>query len=136
MIAVLLGLLTAPAAVLAPPAPPPMIVIDERDTMVREVPPHHGTGMSTAYRMSDRAPRRTMEFRKRALDVGASIGLHVLGHDEVYYVVSGSGTVTSDGISQVIGPGMAAYLYAGANVGIVQAGTSALVLIIAYPVVR
>lgn len=113
----------------------PMVVVDERDTMVREVPPHDGTGMSTAYRMSDRAPGRTMEFRKRSLDKGAAIGLHVLGHDEVYYVVSGAGSVTSDGVTKPLAPGMAAYLYRGADVGIVQSGAEPLVLIIAYPVV-
>jgi mannose-6-phosphate isomerase-like protein (cupin superfamily) len=113
----------------------PMVVVDERDTMVRQPPPHNGKGMSTVYRMSDRAPHRTMEFRKRALDVGASIGLHVLGHDEVYYVVSGVGAVTSDGTTKVLTAGQVAYLYTGADVGIVQQGSEPLVLIISYPVV-
>ncbi|WP_184202512.1 cupin domain-containing protein [Polymorphobacter multimanifer] len=113
-----------------------MVIVDERETMVREAPPHGGAGMSTAWRISDSAPGRTMEFRKRALDNGASIGLHVLGHDEVYYVVSGQGDVTSDGSTSRIGPGMAAYLYAGADVGIAQKGGEPLVLIIAYPVVK
>lgn len=126
MIALLLGL----AAVM------PMVIIDERETIVREAPPHDGKGMSTAYRISDHAPRRAMEFRKRSLDPGASIGLHVLGHDEVYYVVSGRGAVTSDGVTKTISAGMTAYLYEGANVGIVQEGEMPLVLIIAYPVPR
>ncbi len=125
MIAALLAFLAAP-----------MVVVDERETMVREAPPHDGTGMSTAWRISDGAPGRTMEFRKRALDTGASIGLHVLGHDEVYYVVSGEGEVTSDGATSRLRPGMAAYLYTGANVGIVQKGDAPLVLIISYPVAQ
>ena len=112
----------------------PMVVIDERDTVVREATPHGGTGMSTAWRMSDRAPNRTMDFRKRSLDRGASIGLHVLAHDEVYYVVSGAGVVTSDGISKPVRDGVAAYLYTGARVGIVQQGRVPLVLIVAYPI--
>ena len=114
-------------------AAPPMVVVDEAKTLVREPPPHHGTGMSSAWRISDGVPGRTMEFRKRALDPGASIGLHVLGHDEVYYVVSGSGIVASDGVQTPLKPGMAAYLYTGADVGIVQSGSEPLVLIIAYP---
>ncbi|KAB7643631.1 cupin domain-containing protein [Polymorphobacter fuscus] len=114
----------------------PMVVVDERDTLVREAPPHGGQGMSSAWRISDKAPGRSMEFRKRGLDKGASIGLHVLGHDEVYYAVSGTGRVTSDGVERPLAPGMAAYLYTGANVGIVQTGDEPLVLIIAYPVVR
>ena len=112
----------------------PMVIVDERAVRVREVPPHNGKGMSTAYRISDKAPARTMEFRKRSLDKGASIGIHVLSHDEVYYVVSGRGVVTSDTEEKPLTPGMAAYLYTGAAVGIVQRGTEPLVLIISYPV--
>lgn len=117
-------------------AAPPMVVIDEQKTLVREPPPHHGTGMSSAWRMSDGVPGRKMEFRKRALDPGAAIGLHVLGHDEVYYVVSGTGIATSDGMQKPLSPGMAAYLYTGANVGIAQTGAEPLVLIITYPVTK
>ena len=116
-------------------AAPPAVIVKEAEVMRREAPPHAGTGMSTAYRISDAAPNRTMEFRKRVLDRGASIGLHVLGHDEVYYVLDGEGEVTSDGRTTRIGKGTAAYLYRGANVGIVQVGRRPLTLIIAYPVV-
>jgi mannose-6-phosphate isomerase-like protein (cupin superfamily) len=114
----------------------PMVVIDERQTLVREPPPHAGAGMSSAWRMSDAIPNRNMEFRKRALDPGATIGLHVLGHDEVYYVVSGTGIVTSDGVQKPLSPGMAAYLYRGANVGIAQTGAEPLMLIISYPLAK
>ena len=114
-------------------AAPKMVVVDER-TVVRDEPPPHGAiGMSTAYRISDAVPARTMEFRKRILHRDAAIGLHVIAHDEVYYVLSGTGEVTSDGESKPLTPGMAAYLYAGANVGIRQTGATPLALIIAYP---
>jgi mannose-6-phosphate isomerase-like protein (cupin superfamily) len=96
-------------------------------------PPHNGTGMSTAYRISDGVPNRAMEFRKRVLHPGASIGLHPIAHDEVYYVVSGAGVVSSDGKDAVVGPGDAAYLYDGNVVGIRQTGDEDLVLIISYP---
>ena len=123
-------------AVQATPASPPAgvgLVIREADTMVRQVPPHSGTGMSTAYRISDAAPNRAMEFRKRVMHPGASIGLHVIAHDEVYYVVSGQGDVTTDGVTTRMGPGDTAYLYDGGNVGIAQVGDEDLVLIISYP---
>lgn len=113
----------------------PMVVIDEPDTEVREAPPHGAIGMSTAYRISDAAPQpRTMEFRRRVLDVGAAIGEHPIAHDEVYYVTSGRGIVTSDGVEAELGPGMTAYLYNGAVVGIRQLGDEPLSIIIAYPV--
>jgi mannose-6-phosphate isomerase-like protein (cupin superfamily) len=111
----------------------PMIVVNERDVMRDEPAPHGNHGMSTAYRMSDAVPNRTMEFRKRTLHVGSAIGLHVLNHDEVYYVVAGEGEVTSDGVTKPLGAGSAAYLYNGANVGIKQLGEKPLTLIVSYP---
>ena len=129
VVAALASFASAPAL-----AGPPAVIVKEADVMRREPPPHDGKGMSTAYRLSDAAPNRTMEFRKRVLHPGAAIGLHVLGHDEVYYVLSGRGEVASDGVKTVIGPDTAAYLYKGADVGIRQMGEADLVLIIAYPV--
>jgi mannose-6-phosphate isomerase-like protein (cupin superfamily) len=92
--------------------------------------------MSTAFRISDAVPNRTMEFRKRALHVGAAIGEHVIEHDEVYYVLSGEGEVVSDGKTARLKSGFAAYLYSGAKVGIRQLSKAPLVLIIAYPVAK
>ena len=74
-----------------------------------------------------------MEFRKRTLHAGAAIGLHPIDHDEVYYVLSGQGDVTSDGSTQRLEAGMAAYLYKGAMVGIKQVGKEPLTIIISYP---
>jgi mannose-6-phosphate isomerase-like protein (cupin superfamily) len=110
-----------------------MVVVDERDVTRQEAPPHGAIGMSTAYRISDAAPGRAMEFRKRILHPGAAIGPHVIGHDEVYYVLEGEGEVSSDGAAARLGPGMAAYLYEGASVGIRQLGDAPLTIIIAYP---
>jgi len=116
---------------------PPMVVVREADVRVEQnPPPHNGVGASTAFRLSDAAPGRNFEFRKRILHPDASIGLHVLTHDEIYYVVSGRGEVASDGRTEVIGPETAAYLYEGADVGINQIGDEPLVLIIAYPLGR
>lgn len=120
----------------ATPASPPAglgLVIREADVMVRQPPPHNGTGMSTAYRISDAAPNRAMEFRKRVMHPGSSIGLHLIAHDEVYYVISGAADVTTDGVTTRMGAGDTAYLYDGGNVGITQVGDEDLVLIIAYP---
>ena len=116
-------------------AAPPMVVVNERDVAREEAPPHGAIGMSTAYRISDAVPQpKTMEFRKRVLHKGAAIGLHPITHDEVYYVLSGEGEVTSDGVTQKLKAGMAAYLYDGAVVGIKQVGRKPLTLIISYPV--
>ena len=125
-----IALLLAAAATAAPP----MAVVDEKDVVRDEPPPHGAIGMSTAYRISDTVPApRSFEFRKRALHVGAAIGVHPIDHDEIYYVVSGTGIVHSDGTERELGTGMAAWLYKGARVGIRQTGAEPLVLIIAYP---
>lgn len=115
-------------------AAPPMVVVREEDVKREEPPPHGAIGMSTAYRISDAAPApRAMEFRKRILHRGGAIGLHPINHDEVYYVLSGEGDVSSDGVTQRLRPGMAAYLYKDAVVGIRQVGKKPLTLIISYP---
>ena len=124
------------AGATAPAAERPMVVIDERTMIRREPPPHGAIGMSTAYRISDGVDGRTMEFRKRILHRGAAIGAHRIDHDEVYYVLSGAGVVTSGGENRTLTPGMAAYLYNGATVGIRQTGTKPLSLIISYPLAK
>jgi mannose-6-phosphate isomerase-like protein (cupin superfamily) len=98
-----------------------------------EAPPHNGTGRSTAYRYFDDAPDAKVIFRKRALHKGASIGMHVLKHDEVYYVVSGEGEVRVDDRRVDVKPGAAIFMYEGADVGIWQKGDDDLVIIVAYP---
>ncbi|MFC7379617.1 cupin domain-containing protein [Brevundimonas sp. GCM10030266] len=130
-----LALLTAQEQHPQPASPPAgrPLVIHEADVMVRQPPPHRGEGMSTAYRISDSAPNRAMEFRKRVLHPGASIGVHPIAHDEVYYVISGTGELTADGVVTPMTTGDAAYLYDGNVVGIRQTGEVDLILIIAYP---
>ena len=124
----LLALLVAGSTV------PAMVVIDEASTMREEAPPHGAIGLSTAYRISDAIPApRSFEFRKRALHVGAAIGIHPIDHDEIYYVLSGTGVVHSDGEEKGLKAGTAAWLYKGSRVGIRQTGSEPLVLIIAYP---
>ena len=122
-----------PEAALPLPAPP-MVVIREDDVRRDEPPPHGAIGMSTAFRISDAVPApRAMEFRRRVLHVGAAIGAHPIDHDEVYYVLAGRGEVVSDGVTAVLEPGMAAYLWRGAVVGIRQLGEAPLDLIVSYP---
>lgn len=131
-------ILVLAAALLSGPAlaAPPAVIVKEAEVMRKEPPPHGAIGMSTAYRISDAAPGRTMEFRKRILHVGAAIGPHPIDHDEVYYVLSGEGEVVSDGVTATLTPGMAAYLYKGAVVGIRQVGGQDLSLIISYPLAK
>ncbi len=130
----LAALLLAGEKAAAPAPARPMVVVREEDVRREEPPPHGAIGMSTAYRISDAAPPpRAMEFRRRVLHPGAEIGAHPIAHDEVYYVLSGRGEVVSDGVTAVLEPGMAAYLWEGAVVGIRQLGEEPLDLIVSYP---
>lgn len=113
---------------------PAAYIVDEDKVTQSEAPPHGAIGSSLAYRISDAAEDRTMEFRRRTLSPGSAVGVHPIGHDEVYYVLSGTGIVTSDGVDTPVGPGFAAYLYEGAEVGIRQTGEEPLDIIIAYPI--
>ena len=115
-------------------AAPAMVVIEDAATVREDAPPHGAIGMSTAWRISDAVPApRSFEFRKRALHAGAAIGVHRIDHDEIYYVLSGTGIVHSDGEEKALKAGTAAWLYKGAQVGIRQTGGEPLVLIVAYP---
>ncbi|MBB6092529.1 mannose-6-phosphate isomerase-like protein (cupin superfamily) [Povalibacter uvarum] len=106
----------------------------EDSAVTREEPgPHEGTGMTTAYRYFDDVTDAKVIFRKRALHRGASIGMHVLSHDEVYYVVGGRGELQVDDTTIEVGPGSATFMHEGADVGIRQVGDEDLVVIVAYP---
>lgn len=128
----LLFLLLSSAAGAAPAA----VIVAEKDVMHEEAPPHGAIGMSTVYRLADQAPNRTMDFRKRTLHVGAALGVHPIDHDEVYYVLSGEGILTSAGRESPLKTGMAAYLYRGDQVGLRQTGKAPLTIIVSYPLPR
>ncbi len=114
-------------------AKPGYLVKHDSEVMHEEPGPHEGTGETTAYRYFDSLADVKLIFRKRALHPGASIGLHELEHDEVYYVVSGRGELNVDGAKREMPAGTAAFMYERTSVGIRQLGKEDLVIIVAYP---
>jgi quercetin dioxygenase-like cupin family protein len=106
----------------------------EHDSTVKATQPgpHRGGGTSTAYTFFAKAPGFGMAFRKRALHPGAAIGYHEQKEDEVYYVLSGRGELTLDGVKHVVGPGTAMLTRPGSSHGIRTLGDEDLVLLIAY----
>jgi quercetin dioxygenase-like cupin family protein len=111
----------------------PVVIRYDAEVARREAGPHAGGGETTAKRYFDDVEDAGLIFRKRALHPGAAIGLHVLRHDEVYYVLSGSGELTANELKTEVTAGAAIFLREGANVGIRQLGDADLVIIIAYP---
>jgi mannose-6-phosphate isomerase-like protein (cupin superfamily) len=108
-------------------------VIEHDSTVARPEPgPHHGGGQSTAYSFFAHAPKLGLVFRKRALHAGAAIGYHRQDEDEIYYVISGTGVMTLNGVDSIVGPGTAILTRPGSSHGLRQRGSEDLVIIIAY----
>jgi mannose-6-phosphate isomerase-like protein (cupin superfamily) len=99
---------------------------------VREPGPHNGGGVTTAYSFFSGAKEVPLVFRKRALHPGSAIGNHRNDEDEIYYVLSGRGELTLDGVRHIVGPGTAIWTPAGGSHGLRQLGSEDLVIIISY----
>ena len=125
---------TAVAALQRPAATAPGGFVLERDSEVRanEPGPHAGGGQTTAYSFFKKAPGLTLVFRKRALKPGSAIGYHLQNEDEIYYILSGRGSMTIDGKSFDVGPGDAILTRPGSSHGLKQVGNEDLVLMINY----
>jgi mannose-6-phosphate isomerase-like protein (cupin superfamily) len=115
------------------PVKPRFLVKQDAEVMHKEPGPHDGTGETTAYRYFDSLADAKLIFRKRALHPGASIGMHKLDHDEVYYVVSGRAELSVGDTRREMAAGTAAFMYENTSVGIRQLGNEDLVIIVAYP---
>jgi mannose-6-phosphate isomerase-like protein (cupin superfamily) len=108
-------------------------LIEQDSAVARLEPgPHNGGGQTTAYSFFARAPNLGLVFRKRALHHGAAIGYHRQEEDEIYYVLSGTGTLTLNGVRSVVGPGTAILTRTGSSHGLEQVGSEDLVIIVAY----
>ena len=107
----------------------------EHDSLVakNEAGPHNGGGQTTGYSFFTKSKDLPMVFRKRALHPGSSIGHHMQQEDEVYYVLSGQGDLTLDGVRSTVGPGTAILTRTGSSHSIKPVGDKDLVLIITYP---
>lgn len=106
----------------------------EHDSIVAEAEPgpHAGGGPTTAYSFFTRAPNLGLVFRKRTLHQGAAIGYHRQNEDEIYYVLSGTGELTLNGVRSVVGRGTAILTRTGSSHGLRQLGSEDLVIIVTY----
>lgn len=132
IIAILVGSAWAQTPPAPKPAPGGYIVEHDPEVQQTQPGPHAGGGQTTAYSFFEKTPKLDLIFRKRALKPGSGIGYHLQTEDEIYYVLSGHGTMTADGKSFDVGPGTAVLTRTGSSHGLKQTGTEDLVIIINY----
>jgi mannose-6-phosphate isomerase-like protein (cupin superfamily) len=114
------------------PAPGGYVLQRDEDVAANEPGTHNGGGETIGYSFFKTTPHLGLVFRKRALKPGSGIGYHEQTEDEIYYVLSGRGTMTIDGKSFEVGPGTAVLTRPGSSHGLVQIGNENLVILINY----
>jgi len=120
----------------AAPKPGGVIVQHDAEVAAAEPGPHKGGGETIGHSFFRNVPGLKLVFRKRVLKPGAGIGHHVQGEDEIYYVLSGRGTMVLDGRTVEVGPGTAVLTRTGSSHSLKQVGTEDLVIIINYEVLK
>jgi mannose-6-phosphate isomerase-like protein (cupin superfamily) len=117
-------------------APEPGGIVIERDADVAKHEPgtHNGGGQTIGYSFFSKVPNMKLVFRKRAFKPGSGVGHHVQKEDEIYYVLSGTGTMVLDGNTVDITPGTAVLTRPGSSHSLKQTGTEDLVVLINYEV--
>jgi mannose-6-phosphate isomerase-like protein (cupin superfamily) len=113
-------------------APGGYVIEHDSDVQKQEPGTHNGGGQTIGYSFFAKVPKLGLVFRKRALKPGSGIGYHEQTEDEIYYVLSGRGTMTIDGKSFDVGPGTAVLTRPGSSHGLKQVGNEDLVILINY----
>jgi mannose-6-phosphate isomerase-like protein (cupin superfamily) len=71
----------------------------------------------------DKLPAKAGLLANVTLEPGASVGYHKHeGEGELYYILSGIGEYTEDGVMTPVSAGMATYVYDGHSHGLVNTG--------------
>ena len=118
----------------APPAPGGIVIEHDAEIAKDEPGTHNGGGMTVGYSFFKNVPNMKLVFRKRAFKPGSGVGHHVQKEDEIYYVLSGRGTMTLDGKTVDITPGTAVLTRPGSSHSLKQVGSEDLVVLINYEV--
>ena len=120
------------AAAAQKPEPGGYVLERDAEIAVTEPGTHNGGGQTVGYSFFKKVPRLGLVFRKRALKPGSGIGYHEQKEDEIYYVLSGRGSMTIDGKAFDVGPGDAILTRPGSSHGLKQTGPDDLVIMINY----
>ena len=120
------------ALALQKPAPGGYVIEHDGEVAKNEPGTHNGGGQTIGYSFFSKVPKLGLIFRKRALKPGSGIGLHEQKEDEIYYVLSGTGTMTLDGKTVNVTPGTAVLTRTGSSHSLRQTGSEDLVILINY----
>ncbi|MDQ8005663.1 MAG: cupin domain-containing protein [Pedobacter sp.] len=79
----------------------------QNDADVAKIEPgtHKGGGETIGHHFFSDAKNLKTVFKKRILKSGSAIGYHLQKEDEIYYVISGNGTMKMNGETFAIKPG-------------------------------
>ena len=121
------------AVAMQKPKPGGYVIEHDTDVAKNEPGTHNGGGQTVGYSFFRNVPNLELVFRKRALKPGSGIGLHEQKEDEIYYVLSGTGTMTLDGKPVNVTPGTAVLTRTGSSHSLRQTGSEDLVILINYP---
>jgi len=106
----------------------------QNDVEVAKTEPgtHNGGGETIGFNFFANAKNLKTAFRKRILKPGSSIGYHLQKEDEIYYVISGNGTMQMNGKTFAVKPGDAILTRPGSSHGIAPNASNELTILIVY----
>ncbi|HZY35990.1 MAG TPA: cupin domain-containing protein [Mucilaginibacter sp.] len=111
----------------------PGYYIDHEKAIAVDQPgPHDGGGKTTAFPFFDKVKEAKMVFRKRILHPGSSIGYHLQEKQEIYYILSGNGELTTNGKTIPVTSGDAVLTMPGSSHGLKPSGNEDLAVLITY----
>lgn len=108
------------------------ILQNDIEVAKKEPGTHKGGGETIGYNFFGDAKNLKTAFRKRILKPGSSIGYHLQKEDEIYYVISGNGTMQMNGKTFPIKPGDAILTRPGSSHGIKPNDDNDLTILIVY----
>jgi quercetin dioxygenase-like cupin family protein len=108
-------------------------IIDHEKEIAHDEPgPHDGGGKTTAFPFFSKFKGAKMAFRKRILHPGATIGYHLQEQQEIYYILSGKGELTTNGKTITVSTGDAILTLPGSHHGLKPVGNDDLAMLITY----
>jgi mannose-6-phosphate isomerase-like protein (cupin superfamily) len=104
------------------------IIQRESEITISQPGPHNGGGETSGCTFFEETAGLNLLFRKRILYPGSAIGYHEQKHDEIYYILKGSGEFTVNGKKITVVAGDGILTRPGSSHGLRQTGKDALIL--------